>query len=48
MEEDVRWIQRFNNFKRAVTLLCEILDSTDDICSLACHDERPKSYEPYL
>ena len=34
MENDIRWIQRFQNFKRAFTLLREILESTDDICAL--------------
>ncbi|HOK00339.1 MAG TPA: nucleotidyltransferase substrate binding protein [Termitinemataceae bacterium] len=34
MEEDIRWVQRFANFKRAFTLLREVLDSTEDIVSL--------------
>ena len=34
MTEDIRWKQRFNNFSKAFALLSEILDSTDDICSL--------------
>ena len=34
MDKDIRWEQRFDNFKRAFTLLREILESTDDICSL--------------
>ncbi len=34
MKEDIRWIQRFDNFSKAFVLLREILDSTDDICSL--------------
>ncbi|MBP9022004.1 MAG: nucleotidyltransferase substrate binding protein [Spirochaetes bacterium] len=33
MKEDVRWIQRFDNFNRAFLLLREIIDSSDDICS---------------
>mgnify|MGYP000995047859 FL=1 len=34
MEQDVRWMQRFNNFRRAFSLLREILESTDDIRAL--------------
>jgi len=34
MEHDIRWKQRFNNFNRAFILLREILESTNDICSL--------------
>ena len=34
MGEDIRWIQRFNNFKRAFCLLREIISENDDICLL--------------
>lgn len=34
MEQDIRWIQRFDNFKRAFTLLREVLLSTEDITAL--------------
>ena len=34
MNQDIRWLQRFNNFKRAFALLREVIESTDDICAL--------------
>lgn len=34
MEEDVRWVQRFNNFKRAFILFSEVIDAHDDLSSL--------------
>lgn len=34
MDEDIRWIQRFNNFKKAFSLLSEVIESNEDICKL--------------
>ncbi|MCK4907575.1 MAG: nucleotidyltransferase substrate binding protein [Spirochaetes bacterium] len=35
MDKDIRWVQRFNNFKRAFSLLREIIEENDDIiCKL--------------
>ena len=34
MDKDIRWVQRFNNFKRAFSLLREIIEDNDDICKL--------------
>ncbi len=32
--QDIRWIQRFQNFKRAFGLLREIIEEHEDICAL--------------
>lgn len=34
MEDDVRWVQRFNNFKRAFILFSEVVEAHDDLGSL--------------
>ncbi|MBU0474521.1 MAG: nucleotidyltransferase substrate binding protein [Bacteroidetes bacterium] len=34
MDEDIRWIQRYNNFSKAFSLLKEIIESNEDITTL--------------
>lgn len=34
MTQDIRWIQRFDNFKRAFCLLREVMEENADICTL--------------
>lgn len=34
-KQDVRWVQRFDNFKRVYALLCEVLDGDKDVLSLS-------------
>ena len=34
MNEDIRWIQRFNNFDKAFSLLQEIIEKNEDITIL--------------
>ena len=33
-DNDIRWIQRFHNFKRAFSLLSEVIETNEDICKL--------------
>ena len=34
MEQDIRWVQRFQNYSRAFSLLREIIEESDDITTL--------------